>query len=75
MYGQGDSRAYHNIEGTLLVEGRAGVAIGHNYLHCAGAVDDGPDAALILVPVHAPLQSTESADVAVVNAGCLMHAC
>ena len=34
------------------MEGRAGVAIGDDDLHSAGAVDDGPDAALILIPAQ-----------------------
>ena len=34
------------------MEGRAGVAIGDDDLHSAGAVDDWPDAALILIPAQ-----------------------
>ena len=42
-----------DIKSTLLVEGRAWVAIGHNDLHCAGAMEDGPNAAPILIPTAA----------------------
>lgn len=57
--GAGEAQAIVNhIEGALLVEGRARVAIGHNDLHGAGTVDDRAHAAPILIP--APRQSATS---------------
>ena len=50
-----------HVKGTLLVEGGARIAIGHDDLHGAGTVDDRPDAALILIPVHVAVQSVQSA--------------
>jgi hypothetical protein len=42
-----------HIKCTLLVEGRARVAIGHDDLNSAGAVDDGAHTAAILIPTAA----------------------
>ena len=55
---QDRTRTHHDVEGTLLVEGRAGVAVGHNDLHGARTVDDGPHAPLVLIPVSQPRVST-----------------
>ena len=46
----------HDIEGTLVLEGVAGVAIGHNDLHHGPSVHDGPDAATVFIPVISAVQ-------------------
>mmetsp|Transcript_15184 Transcript_15184/g.45785 ORF Transcript_15184/g.45785 Transcript_15184/m.45785 type:complete len:488 (-) Transcript_15184:397-1860(-) len=40
----------HRVKGTLPVEGRPGVAIRHDDLRGGGAVNDRPNASLILIP-------------------------
>lgn len=42
----------HDIKGTLVLEGMAGVAIGHNDFHHGGTVHDGPHMTTILIPTE-----------------------
>ena len=40
----------HDVKGTLVLEGVAGVPVGHNDFHHGGTVHDGPHMATILIP-------------------------
>ena len=48
--GGGAQAIVHDIKGAFVLEGGAGVPIGHYDLHHGPSMHDGPDAATILIP-------------------------